>query len=301
MHFGTETGKIEAMKASTALLARQPVGLSLRAPHLADLLGLSPALGFVEVRASDIGALEGVPQDRLRVLASRWPLSVQVSEIGLSGDVGLVERPLEELERLTGVHPRRLSLPLTPERDPGALAAAVEVIQSRLGQPVLLELGLHADALGDTLKLADIARQTRSRLTLEPDRLLAQALGRVRASQGAPASERLLWQRATALVLDTVWSLSPSQVGQVRLGGFREGAQPRPPSHSRVADRSQRVSPSGWALLRQALEHLGPVPTVMAWDSDLPGLAVMLDEVRLASELMAEVGADGEETLEFDD
>ena len=66
-----------------------------------------------------------------------------------------------------------------------------------------------------------------------------------------------------------------------------------------VADRSQRVSPSGWALLRQALEHLGPVPTAMAWDSDLPGLAVMLDEVRLASELMAEVGADGEETLEL--
>ena len=37
MHFGTETGKITGMKASTALLARQPVGLSLRAPHLADL------------------------------------------------------------------------------------------------------------------------------------------------------------------------------------------------------------------------------------------------------------------------
>ena len=81
MHFGTETGKIEAMKASTALLARQPVGLSLRAPHLADLLGLSPALGFVEVRASDIGAFEGVPQDRLKALASRWPLALSLIHI----------------------------------------------------------------------------------------------------------------------------------------------------------------------------------------------------------------------------
>ena len=300
MHFGTENGKIEPMKASTALLARQPVGLSLRAPHLADLLGLSPALGFVEVRASDIGAIEGVPPDGLKELASRWPLAVQVSEIGMAGEVGLVERPLEELERLAGLRLRRISLPLTPTRDPGALAAAVEVIQSRLGQPVLLELGQHADALGDTLKLADLARQTRSRLTLEPDRLLAQAWGRVRAPAGG-ASDRLFWQRASALVLDTVWSLSPSVVGQVRMGGFREGAQPQPPSHLQVADRSQRVSPSGWALLRQALEHLGPVPTAMAWDSDLPGLAVMLDEVRLASELMAEVGADGEEPLELDD
>lgn len=301
MHFGTETGKIDAMKASTHLLARQPVGLSLRAPHLADLLSLAPALGFVEVRACDVGALEGVPLNSLKEIAARWPLAMQASEIGLGGEIGLVEGPLEELERTGGLHLRRLSLPLNPERDPGALAAAVELIQTRLGQPVLLELGQHADALADTLKLADLARQTRSRLTLEPDRLLAQAFNRVRSSPSAPTSERLLWQRATALVLDTVWSLSPSLVGQIRLGGFRETEPPQPLHRALSTDRSQRVSPSGWALLRQTLEHLGPVPTALAWDSDLPGLAVLLDEVRLASELMAEVGADGEEALELDD
>ncbi len=301
MHSDTETGKIRAMKASTTLLARQPVGLSLRAPHLRDLLSLAPALGFVEVRASDVGALDGVPLASLKELASRWPLAVQASEIGVSGEIGLVERPLDELERMAGLHLRRLSLPLAPERDPGALAAVVEVIQSQAGQPVLLELGQHADALTDTLKLADLARQTRSRLTLEPDRLLAQAIHRVRSSPTAPASDRLQWQRATALVLDAVWSLSPSMVGQIRVGGFRETALPQPIHRTSSADRSQRISPSGWALLRQALEHLGPVPTAVAWDSDLPGLAVLLDEVRLASELMAEVGADGEEALELDD
>lgn len=301
MHFGTETGKIGVMKASTTLLARQPVGLSLRAPHLRDLQALAPALGFVEVRASDIGALDGVPLSSLNELASRWPLAVQASEIGVSGEVGLVERPLDELERTAGLHLRRLSLPLTPERDPGTLAAVVEVIQSHLGQPVLLELGQHADALGDTLKLADLARQTRSRLTLEPDRLLAQAINRVRSSPTAPTSERLQWQRATALVLDAVWSLPPSLVGQIRVGGFREAALLQPLPRALGADRSQRISPSGWALLRQALEHLGPVPTALAWDSDLPGFAVLLDEVRLTSELMAEVGADGEEALELDD
>jgi len=273
----------------------------LRAPHLADLLSLAPALGFVEVRACDVGALEGVPLNSLKEIAARWPLAMQASEIGLGGEIGLVEGPLEELERTGGLHLRRLSLPLNPERDPGALAAAVELIQARLGQPVLLELGQHADALADTLKLADLARQTRSRLTLEPDRLLAQAFNRVRSSPSAPTSERLLWQRATALVLDTVWSLSPSLVGQIRLGGFRETEPPQPLHRALSTDRSQRVAPSGWALLRQTLEHLGPVPTVLAWDSDLPGLAVLLDEVRLASELMAEVGADGEEALELDD
>ena len=292
---------MDPMKASTALLARQPVGLSLRAPHLRDLLALSPALGFVEVRASDVGALDGVPTARLRDLVSRWPLAVQASEIGAGGEIGLVERPLEEFERMAGLRLRRLSLPLNPERDPGALAAAVAVIQSHLQQPVLLELGQHADALTHTLKLAELARQTRSRLTLEPDRLLAQAFNRVRHGPKPPASQRLAWQRAMALVLDTVWSLPPSLVGQIRVGGFRETEAALPAHHAQGCDRSQRLSPFGWALLRQTLEHLGPVPTALAWDSDLPGLAVLLDEVRLASELMAEVGADGEEALELDD
>ena len=71
MHFGTETGKIAGMKASTALLARQPVGLSLRAPHLADLFALGPPLGFVEVRTSDIGAIEGLPLPSLKELVAQ--------------------------------------------------------------------------------------------------------------------------------------------------------------------------------------------------------------------------------------
>jgi len=195
-----------------------------------------------------------------------------------------VERPLDELERTAGLHLRRLSLPLTSERDPGALAAVIEVVQASLGQPVLLELGQHADALADTLKLADLARQTRSRLTLEPDRMLAQAFHLVTsAPSAAGSSHRLLWQRATALVLDTVWSLSPSMVGQIRVGGFREADASQTHPRHLGADRSQRISPSGWALLRQTLEHLGPVPTALAWDSDLPGIAVLLDEVRLTS------------------
>jgi uncharacterized protein (UPF0276 family) len=301
VHFGTENGKIEAMKASTALLARQPVGLSLRAPHLAGLLGLAPALGCVEVRAIDIGAIDGLPAAAPRELASRWPLAVQASEIGACGEVGMVERPLEELERMAGVPLRRWSLPLAMHRDAGALAATVEVVQSCLGQPLLLELGQNADALSDTPRLADLARQTRSRLTLEPDRLLAQAVNRVRQAPTAPSSVRLMWQRAIALVLDTVWSLPPSLVGQIRTGGFREPLSGNTVSSEPQASRNQRMSPTGWAVLRQTLEHLGPVPTTLAWDADLPGLAVLLDEVRLAGELMAEVGADDEEALELDD
>ena len=37
-----------------------------------------------------------------------------------------------------------------------------------------------------------------------------------------------------------------------------------------------------WALYRDALAHVGPVPTLIEWDTDLPALSVLLDEARKA-------------------
>lgn len=301
MHSGTESGKIAGMKASASSLARQPVGLSLRAPHLRDLAALAPALGFVELRARDVGTVGGVPLADARQLAARWPLSLQASEIGWDGGLNLIEPTLEELARLSDLPRRRVSLALPMERDTQVLTATVSAIQEALGQPLLLELGEGADALRDTPRLAELARSTRSRITLEPDRLLKAAVERAWASPGAASEERLLWQRAMALALDVTWALWPASVGQIRLGGFQAWAQRTAEHRPLRPGRDQRVSPDGWTLLRQTWEHVGPVPTALAWDADLPGLAVLLDEVRLASELMAEVGADEEDAAGFDD
>jgi hypothetical protein len=301
VHSGTESGKIASMKASASSLARQPVGLSLRTPHLRDLAALAPVLGFVELRARDVGTVGGMPLADARRLAGRWPLSLQASEIGWDGGLNLIEPTLEELARLIDLPRRRVSLALPMARETQVLTSSVSAIQEALGQPLLLELGESADALRDTPRLAELARSTHSRITLEPDRLLRAAVARARASLGPASEERLLWQRAMALALDVTWALWPSSVGQIRLGGFQAWAQPPGEHRSPRPGRDQRVSPPGWTLLRQTWEHVGPLPTALAWDTDLPGLAVLLDEVRLASELMAEVGADEEDAAGFDD
>ena len=300
------------MNASASSLARQPVGLSLRAAHLRDLATLGPPLGFVELRARDVDAVGGMPRAEVRQLADRWPLAWQLSEAEWGAHPNLVEPTLDALKRLADLPRRRVSLALPMGREDQVLASAVDTIQSALGQPLLLELGESADALRDTPRLAELARRTRSRITLEPDRLLWAAVQRAADSPGRSSdfcdfgdfgTDRRSWQRALALALDVTWALWPSSVGQIRLGGFRAMAarSARPGEPCPAPGRDQRVSPPGWTLLRQTWEHLGPLPTALAWDTDLPGLAVLLDEVRLASELMAEVGADGEDATGLDD
>ena len=49
------------------------------------------------------------------------------------------------------------------------------------------------------------------------------------------------------------------------------------------------VSSAVWALYRTALARVGPVPTLIEWDTDIPGLEVLLGEAARADAIMAAV------------
>jgi len=111
------------------------------------------------------------------------------------------------------------------------------------------------------------------------------------------AASRPLTDQASALAiaraqaLDFVWSVPPDLVGQIHLAGFR---WPEQANRLVIDDHSQRVSPTVWDVYDEALAHLGPQPTLIEWDTDLPPLAVLLDEVRLAAEAIARVTGQAE-------
>jgi hypothetical protein len=49
-----------------------------------------------------------------------------------------------------------------------------------------------------------------------------------------------------------------------------------------IDDHGSRVRDEVWRLYDAALERFGPVPALIEWDTDLPELAVLLDEARKA-------------------
>ena len=53
-----------------------------------------------------------------------------------------------------------------------------------------------------------------------------------------------------------------------------------------IDDHGSRIRPDVWALYEHALRRFGAVPTLVEWDTDVPPLAVLLDEAQGASRRM---------------
>ena len=53
-----------------------------------------------------------------------------------------------------------------------------------------------------------------------------------------------------------------------------------------IDDHGCRVSAEVWQVYAHAVKHLGSVPSLIEWDTDVPPLAVLLDEARQAQALM---------------
>ncbi|MCA0302943.1 MAG: DUF692 domain-containing protein, partial [Proteobacteria bacterium] len=51
-----------------------------------------------------------------------------------------------------------------------------------------------------------------------------------------------------------------------------------------IDDHGSRVRGGVWTLFDEAVARFGPRPTLVEWDTDLPPLAVLLDEARTAQQ-----------------
>jgi len=80
-------------------------------------------------------------------------------------------------------------------------------------------------------------------------------------------------------------ALPAERVSEIHLAGhqvrnFEDGRS------IRIDDHGSRVSREVWALYAEALAVFGRVPTLIEWDTDVPPLAVLLDEAAQAQCIM---------------
>jgi uncharacterized protein (UPF0276 family) len=52
-----------------------------------------------------------------------------------------------------------------------------------------------------------------------------------------------------------------------------------------------------WALYRAAIARFGERPTLVEWDTDIPGLDVLLDEARKARSILAHPSREAQEEM----
>ena len=272
------------------------VGIGLRQPHYDALLRELPRLGFVEVHAENFFADGGAALAVLHAARERWPVSLHGVGLSLGSAAGLDDWHLDRLHRLVQrIEPARVSdhacFARAPRRAGAApvhsndllpvahteaaldiLVANVQRVQERLKRPILVEnLSAYLRWADDVMTEPDffnrLARRSGCGLLLDLNNLVVDAL-----NDGVD-------EVATARAW--VDAIEPAIVGEIHLAGYHDAGD------IIIDDHGSRVRDNVWQVYRHALQRLGPRPTLLEWDTDLPALAVLLDEAARAARLLA--------------
>ncbi|MCC9595271.1 MULTISPECIES: DUF692 family multinuclear iron-containing protein [unclassified Rubrivivax] len=267
-------------------------GLGFKPQHADALLAGEAVVDFLEVHAENY-LVDGGPRLRLlERLRERWPLSVHGVGLSLGG---LQPPDAAHLARLAALvrrfEPRWVSehlawsahggtcfpdlLPLVyDEAALARVAAHVDQLQQALGRQVLIEnpstyLEFEASAIGEGEFLAELVRRTGCALLLDLNNAWVSAVNHGRD--------------AWALVA----ALPPAAVGEIHLAGCsrQHDAAGAP---LLIDDHGSAVADPVWALYRRTLQRLGPVPTLIERDHDVPPLVVLAAELLPVRRALAE-------------
>jgi uncharacterized protein (UPF0276 family) len=279
-----------------------PVGIGWRQPHYGELLERRPdSLSFVEVHSENFFGDGGAALSVLEHGRAHYPVSLHGVGLALGSAVGLDAWHLERLQRLVQrIDPARVSdhacfarAPLHGGQAPvhGAdllpiafteaaldiMVRNVQQVQERLRRPIAVEnlsayLRWADDALDEPQFFNELARRSGCSMLLDLNNIVVNAI-----NHGVDP---------VATACRFVDAIDARHVAEIHLAGFN--------AHGPLAidDHGSRVHDPVWQVYRHALQCIGPVPTLIEWDTDIPPLDVLLVEAQTARALMVEVATE---------
>lgn len=276
----------------SAIDGRRSAGFGLRAPHVVEVLATRPAVPWLEVHAENYLA-SGPSLRALESVRTIYPIALHGVGLSLGSADALDRRHLERLRRLIGfVQPlfvsehlswsiaghayfnHLLPLPYTEEAL-GVVCAHVDQAQEALGRQILLE------------NPSSYLRFRGSTIT-EPEFLNAVAS---RTGCGLLCDVNNIFVSSWNLGFDPVGyveALDGAAIREFHLAGH--SANDADGRTILIDDHGSRVTPDVWQLFAHAVACWGARPTLIEWDTDIPTLAVLLDEVGLAERVLDRAG-----------
>lgn len=275
----------DAIPASTGIGLRHPHDEQL-ARERADAPLCTP---WIEIHSENF-LCDGGP--RLALLADvrrRYPVSCHGVGLSLGSAGGLDPDHLKRLRRLfawvrPGLVSEHLSwsvtqgvylndllpLPYT-EECARILCRNISHAQDALGRQILVEnpsryLNFSDSAMTEAGFLTALVERTGCGLLLDVNNVYVSTV-----NTGGDAE-------------DFIRALPAAAVGEIHLAGH--SVEGDGDEQVLIDTHSTRVCAAVWDLYRTAVTHLGPRPTLIEWDRDLPELEVLLDEARTAERMM---------------
>jgi len=264
-------------------------GVGLRFRHHQEVLVSRPATAWFEVHAENYMGGGSAPAV-LDAIRRDHPISLHGTGLSLGSAEGLdaahLARVREVVERFEpGLVSEHLSfsvaggnyladllpLPMTEEALE-IVCRNVAQVQDHLKRRILVEnpstyLQFRHSTIPEWEFLARVARRTGCGILCDVNNIYVSA-----CNHG--------WRASAYLA-----ALPAEAVGEIHLAGHSI----RRIDDARtllIDDHGSRVAPQVWALYAEALACFGPVPTLIEWDTDVPPMAVLLEEAAHASVLI---------------
>ncbi len=264
-------------------------GIGLRLPHHRHVIEQRPDVAWLEVHPENYLGF-GVVADDLEAIRRDYPISLHATGLSLGSAEGIDSGHLAAIAELArrvqpglisdhlswssagGLHlPDLLPLPYTEE----ALSIAarnIDQVQTALGRPILVEnpstyLAFAEAELSEAEFLGALTRASGCGILLDVNNIAASS-----GNLGEDPARRL------RELLDHV---TPEAIGEVHLAGHavRELADG---TLLRIDDHGSPVSAEVWALYQALIQAIGPRPSLIEWDTDVPIFDILQAEAAQA-------------------
>jgi uncharacterized protein len=263
-------------------------GIGLRPPHYREVVEGRPAVDWFEVITENFMVRGGNPRHVLRRVRERYPVVLHGVSLSLGSVDPLNETYLDDLEALAAeTEPAWISdhlcwssygghtghdlwpLPFTEEAL-SHVAQRIQAVQERLRRRILIEnvssyLEYTHSAVPEWEFLTELTRRADCGLLLDVNNVFVSA-----HNHGFDPSAFLA-------------GLPAERVKQLHLAGHRDEGTHLLDTHDHP------ICDGVWQLYRAAIERFGAVSTLIERDDDIPPLAEVIAESRVAAAIEAEV------------
>jgi uncharacterized protein (UPF0276 family) len=264
-------------------------GIGLRPPHFHQVLNERPQVPWFEVHSENFFCQGGEMLQVLDAVRRNYPVSLHGVGLSLGSSDRLHTEHLHKLKHLSeriqpalvsehlcwgAIGARHLNdllpLPCTEEALE-LMVRHVSAAQEYLGRKILLEnisayLTFTHSTIPEWEFLAVLAERSGCGILLDVNNVYVNSV-----NHGYDAARYIR-------------AIPKDKVGEIHLAGFtrKQGL----PVDLLIDSHSRPVAEEVWDLYRLAIEHCGPVPTLIEWDQDIPALDVLLTEAAKAEGIL---------------
>jgi len=270
-------------------------GIGLRAEHYRELVERRPPLAFIEVHSENYFGAGGAPLYFLEQARAQYPLSLHGVGLSLGSSDPLNLEHLRKLKTLIQrFEPALVSdhlswssvggeffndlLPLLyTEESLAHFSARVTQVQDYLGRELLIEnpssyLQYTESAIPEWEFFGEIARISGCGLLLDVNNIYVSS-----QNHGFDAYRYLQ-------------TLPAAAIREIHLAGYTVNRYPE--GEMLIDSHNALVSEPVWDLYAHSVRQIGPRPTLIEWDTDLPPLEVLVGQAELANTILAREAAD---------